>query len=171
MPERYIFSREGYSYFQKQLSSRKEAVAVAGKAVGEAAGPNCDWHDNFEYDDAKRRLEMASTRAAELQIALGKAEIIDIIEQSVRVAVGNTIEIEYEDGEEREFTIGAYGESNPGQGLVSYVAPLAKAVLGKTEGDEGTLKQTFTINRIHPSSYKYRGLIRALFEDNNPETK
>lgn len=165
MSEKNVFSKEGYAYYRKKIAASRGEIADSGKNVGEAAGENCDWHDNFAFDDAMRKLEMVSIRAVDLQRSLDGAEVIDVIEQSVRVAIGNTVEIEFDDGGKREITIGAWGESDPLKGLISYSAPLARAVIGKKEGDEGRLKKVFTINKIHPASYKYRELIRALFAD------
>lgn len=172
MPDRNVFSRDGHAYYSRKLKDSGKKVANSGKAVGEAAGDNCDWHDNFAYEDSMRTLERDSVMAADLRKSLELGDVIDIVEQRIRVAIGNTVELEYEDGESREITIGAWGESSPSKGLVSYTAPLAKAVIGKTEGDEGRFGtrgtvRAFTVNKIHPASYKYRELIRALFADIN----
>lgn len=146
-----------------------EDVKNLGEAVGEAAGDNCDWHDNADYENSLRTLEMASRIASEIRDALSIAEVITVIEQSTRVAIGNTVEIEFDDETKREMTIGAWGESKPEQGLISYQSPLAKSLIGKTEGDDGSLKisgklKDFTINKIYPPSYKYEQLIRVLLE-------
>ena len=170
MSDKNVFSREGFEYYSRKLTGSTGKIRKLGQAVGDAAGLNCDWHDNFEFDDALRNLERGSKRSADLQAALSGAQIIDVIEQETRIAIGNTVEIEFDDEEQaREITIGAWGESDPLNGLISYEAPLARAVIGKFEGEEGKLGPTdkarqFMINRIHPASYKYRSLIKELFE-------
>ncbi len=159
-----IFSQEGKNYYEKKLSELAIRARESGTAVGEAAGDNCDWHDNFDYEQATRDFEMDSRRVGELREALANAEIIIIQEQTRRVAIGSTVEFEFADGKEKEITIGAWGESDPSQGLVSYTAPLAQAVIGKEEGDEGHFKgQAINITKIHPASYRYRALIATVF--------
>jgi transcription elongation factor GreA len=173
--EKCYFSREGLEYYQGVIQELKARAIASGKEVGEAAGDGCDWHDNFAYEEGLRQLEKDSTRLRDLQDVLRRAEIIKVVEQSVRVSIGSTVVIEVGDElEEREITIGAWGESSPKDGLVSYSAPLAKSVIGKQEGDDGILnisgkKQDVFISEIHPASYKYRALIEKLFAANEED--
>ena len=48
---------------------------------------------------------------------------------------GHHVELEYEDGRRQTYRIVGIDESDPARGLLSYVAPLAQAMLGKTVGD------------------------------------
>lgn len=166
--KRNYFSREGMEYYTTVLADLRARATAHGKEVGEEAGINCDWHDNFGFEEARRNLEKASRRAMDLQNALSSSEIIQIIEQSVRVAIGSTIVVGDDNGDGKEYTIGAWGESDPKNGLVSYTAPVARALIGKKVGDtgkykaEGTEKELEVVD-IHPASYKYRQLIANLF--------
>src|SRR5947199_2849109 len=112
------FTREGLDMKQRQLKAQEAKVRDIGKEAGEEAGMNCDWHDNFGYEDAKRRLEMESTTLQKMREEITGAQILTIQEQSERVAIGVTVELTV-DGESKVFTIGAYGESDPNNGLIS----------------------------------------------------
>jgi transcription elongation GreA/GreB family factor len=166
---RYYFTHNGYRARQRAIQSLEEKIRSVGREAGEAAGINCDWHDNFGYEDAKRRLEMESRRLAELQVEVAGAEIITIREQSDRVAIGVTVEA-IVNGEKKELTIGAFGESDPASGLLSYTAPLSGALLGMVENetrvvDLGGRRVAVEVLRIHPPSYRYHRLISALHVD------
>jgi len=52
-----------------------------------------------------------------------------------RVQFGVTVEIEREDGRRQRFRIVGEDEADPARGSVSYVSPLARAVLGRRVGD------------------------------------
>ena len=41
-----------------RVKKYEEKVAKAGNDLGDTAGVNCDWHDNFAYDEAVRAFEL-----------------------------------------------------------------------------------------------------------------
>ena len=55
------------------------------------------------------------------------------------VAFGRTVEIEREDGRRRSFRIVGEDEADPTKGSVSYISPLARALIGKGVGDTATV--------------------------------
>jgi transcription elongation GreA/GreB family factor len=67
---------------------------------------------------------------------LGSAQRIDPVTSPQRVVFGCTVTIERDDGREQTFRIVGEDEADPNQGSVSYVSPLARALLGKEVGDE-----------------------------------
>lgn len=167
------FSKEGFTHFQGKLGELQKKAQGTGKEVGAEAGVNCDWHDNFGFEDARRRLEMDSKRVQELTASLSDAQIVDAVEQSVRVAIGNTVGYLEDDEFEKEVTIGAWGESNPSAGLITYQSPLGKALLGARIGDTRTANlggktKNLEVTDIMPPSSKYRDLVKAVFEEKAP---
>src|ERR1043166_3503717 len=122
------FTKKGILLQEKLIAIQQQRVKMIGKESGEAAGINCDWHDNFAYEDAKRRLEMESPQLPRLQEGVSNAYLIQVPEQNEKIAIGVTAEIII-DGDVKEFTIGAYGESDPQTGLISYNTPLARGLL------------------------------------------
>src|SRR5437660_284100 len=112
------FTQKGILLQKKLIAIQQQRVKVIGKEMGEAAGISCDWHDNFAYEDAKRRLEMAPTQLRRLREEVSNAYLIQVPKQNEKIAIGVTAEIII-DGDVKEFTIGAYGESDPQTGLIS----------------------------------------------------
>jgi len=67
---------------------------------------------------------------------LGSAQRIDPVMAPDRVVFGCTVEILRDDDREQTFRIVGEDEADPAKGSISYVSPLARALLGKEVGDE-----------------------------------
>jgi transcription elongation GreA/GreB family factor len=67
---------------------------------------------------------------------LGSAQRIVPVTHPDRVVFGCSVTIEREDGREQMFRIVGEDEADPNKGSISYVSPLAQALLGKVVGDE-----------------------------------
>ena len=70
---------------------------------------------------------------------LGSAQRIEPVTQPQRVVFGCTVTIARDDGREQVFRVVGEDEADPTAGSVSYVSPLAQALLGKEAGDEVTV--------------------------------
>jgi transcription elongation GreA/GreB family factor len=77
---------------------------------------------------ATRDLRYYSARRANAQLVEPPADVS-------AVAFGLTVTFDREDGRRQAFRIVGEDEADPAQGAVSYVSPLARAVLGKAVGD------------------------------------
>ncbi len=152
-------TRRGLARLAQEIEAQQTRVKEVGAEVGAEAGPNCDWHDNFGYEDARRRLELESTRLRELQRRLQSAQLAAVREQNEVVALGTTVRLLI--GErELEYTIAGIGESDASRGIVSAEAPLVQAIMGLSEGDEvdfggGSASRHAEIIKILPPSYRY----------------
>ncbi|MDD5773105.1 MAG: GreA/GreB family elongation factor [bacterium] len=160
------FTLKGLELVNKKIKKQEEKVKNIGKEMGDAAGISCDWHDNFSYEDAKRRLEMESTILKKLKSLLDGVNIIEIHEQKEAIRIGATAKILF-NGEEEEFTIGAFGESDPINGLITYDSPLAHNLMGMKKGDLKNINIAgkdirIEILEIYPVSFKYYQLIHHL---------
>jgi len=78
---------------------------------------------------ATRDLRYWSARRA-------NAQLVEPEDAAGTVQFGRTVEIEREDGRKQSFRIVGEDEADPAKGSVSYVSPLARALLGKSVGDE-----------------------------------
>ena len=67
---------------------------------------------------------------------LGSAEVQQPVSQSAAVAFGSTVTIERPDGRIQKFRIVGEDEAEPARGTISYVSPMAQALLGRERGDE-----------------------------------
>jgi transcription elongation factor GreA len=157
------FTEKGLDLQYRRIKAQEEKIKAIGKEAGEAAGIACDWHDNFAYEDAKRRLEMESMALQNMREQISGAKIVNLKEQSDQVAIGVTVELTV-NGEAKEYTIGAFGESEPNKGLISYNTPLARGLLKLGVGDTkridiGGKPANIEIEEIYPPSYRYLSLI------------
>ena len=114
-------------------TKRPEMAKTAEWAAG-----NGDRSENADYQYAKRALRRFDARIRFLSKRLEAAQVIEPVAQSLvaggRVLFGATVTIE-EDGEEKSFSIVGVDETAPGRGVISWVSPLGKALLGKRVGD------------------------------------
>ncbi|MDO8905859.1 transcription elongation factor GreA [Hydrogenophaga sp.] len=106
-------------------------------AIAEARAQG-DLSENAEYDAAKDRQGFIEGRIAEIESKLAAAQIIDpvSVEAGGRVVFGATVELEEESsGEAVTYQIVGEDEADLKQGLVNISSPIARALIGKEEGD------------------------------------
>lgn len=162
------FTKRGLDLLKTRIEKQREKIKLLQKEAAEAAGISYDWHDNFGYEEAKRQEEAETDVLVKLESDLKNAVVIDTEEQSEKVKIGTTVDVII-NGKESEFTIGACGETNPAQGLISYISPLANQILDMKTGESkvfilGDTKKEIKIKKIHPPSYKYRKLVAKLID-------
>lgn len=105
------------------------------------AASNGDRSENADYKYGKQRLREIDRRVGYIQKRLRTAVVVNPAEQLQRQKVffGATVEYCLPDGESRTVTIVGLDEANAAQGKVSFVSPIARALLGKAIGDESVL--------------------------------
>ncbi len=107
------------------------------KAIAEARAHG-DLKENAEYHAAKDEQGLSEARIRDIEAKLGNAEIIDVtgFGTTGRVIFGATVElIEEKDGREVAYTIVGDDEADIRAGLISISSPIARALIGKEEGD------------------------------------
>lgn len=107
------------------------------KAIAEARAHG-DLKENAEYHAAKDEQGLSEARIRDIEAKLGHAEIIDVtgFGTTGRVIFGATVELmEGKDGREVTYTIVGDDEADIGAGLISISSPIARALIGKEEGD------------------------------------
>jgi len=101
-----------------------------------------DLKENAEYHAAKDKQGLMEARILDLTDLVGRAQVIDPSTLShERVSFGSTVELidqedDQEDDPEVTYTLVGSQESNPDKGLISIGSPMARALLGKEEGDD-----------------------------------
>lgn len=106
------------------------------ETVAWAAG-NGDRSENGDYIYGKRRLREIDKRLLFLRDRIEAAQVVDpTTVKSEKVVFGATVKIEDEDGETKTYQIVGEDELEPGKNRVSWKSPMAKALLGKSVGDE-----------------------------------
>jgi transcription elongation factor GreA len=107
------------------------------QAIAEARAQG-DLSENAEYDAAKDRQGFIEGRIAEIEGKLSAAQVIDPSELDAegKVVFGATVELEDEDSGERvTYQIVGEDEADLKQGLINVSSPIARALIGKEEGD------------------------------------
>jgi len=114
-----------------------------------------DLKENAEYHAAKDRQGLMEARIAELTDIVGRAQVVDPSTLAhERVSFGSTVLlIDQNTDDEISYTIVGGQESNPAKGLISIQSPMARALIGKEEGDEVELllptgKKTYDIEEV-----------------------
>ncbi|MBM3396043.1 MAG: transcription elongation factor GreB, partial [Betaproteobacteria bacterium] len=103
---------------------------------------NGDRSENGDYIYGKRRLREIDRRIRFLTKRLDAAEVIDPTtrEASDQVFFGATITVSDEDRVERSYTIVGIDEADATRGRISWISPLARALIKKREGDSIQLR-------------------------------
>jgi len=107
------------------------------QAIAEARAQG-DLSENAEYDAAKDRQGFIEGRIAEVESKLSAAQIIDpaSVDAGGRVVFGATVELEEEStGEVVKYQIVGEDEADLKLGLINISSPIARALIGKEEGD------------------------------------
>lgn len=129
---------EGYERLQVELKEQKSVVRPKIVRDIEEARAHGDLSENSEYDDAKERQSLCEGRIAQLEQLVATAEVIDPakLPQTDRIVFGATVDLENAEGDERTYQIVGESESDLDRNRISWRSPLAKALIGKHEGDE-----------------------------------
>lgn len=134
--EKFPLTAAGYARLDAEL---KELKTVRRPAVIEAiaeARAHGDLSENAEYHAAREEQSHIEGRIKELEAVLSLADVIDVAKLSGTVKFGATVELADEDtDEEITYQIVGQHEANVDQGLLNIQSPLARALIGKEEGD------------------------------------
>jgi len=106
------------------------------EAISEARAHG-DLSENAEYSAAKEQQSLNEGRIQELESLLALADIIDVTKLSgTSVKFGATVTYVDEDTEdEKTYQVVGDSEANASEGRISISSPIAKAMIGKSEGD------------------------------------
>lgn len=126
----------------KDLKSVRRPKVIEAIATAREHG---DLKENAEYHAAREQQSFIEGRIKEIEAALSNSEIIDV--QAVgknaggKVVFGATVEL-YDVGNDKEVTYQIVGEQEADikQNLISITSPIARALIGKQEGDEVTVQ-------------------------------
>ena len=123
--------REELARLKKEDRPRIIAAIAEARAHG-------DLKENAEYHAAREQQGFIEGRIAEIEAKLANAQVIDVLalEPSDRVVFGATVDLVDEDtGEELSYRIVGQDEADIKAGLLSINSPIARALVGKREGD------------------------------------
>jgi transcription elongation factor GreA len=128
---------DGYQRLQDELKRLKTVDRPAIiRAIAEAR-THGDLSENAEYHAARERQSFIEGRVAELEDKIARAEVIDVTRLSGRaIKFGATVTLaDEETDEEQTFRIVGEDEADIKDGRLSVTSPLARALIGKEQGD------------------------------------
>jgi transcription elongation factor GreA len=119
----------------EQLKSVQRPAVINAIAEARAHG---DLKENAEYHAAREQQGFIEGRIKQLEGELSHAQVIDVstLNAGSRVVFGATVTLaDVESGEEKRYQIVGDLEADIKQGLIAISSPLARALIGKHEGD------------------------------------
>lgn len=134
--EKIPMTRRGHTALDAELKQLKsiERPAVI-RAIAEAR-EHGDLSENAEYHAAREKQSFIEGRVKELEALLSLAQVFDPATLSGPIKFGATVTIVDEDtDEEKTYQIVGEAEADIEQGLLNLKSPIARALIGKEEGD------------------------------------
>ena len=129
---------QGAEALREELRELKNVVRPKIIEAIATAREHGDLKENAEYHAAREQQSFTEGRIADINAKLGNAQIIDItaIEPTGKVIFGVTVDlIEEETGNEVTYQIVGEDEADIKVGKISVTSPIARALIGKEEGD------------------------------------
>lgn len=140
----------------KRLKSEDRPKVI--EAIAEARSHG-DLSENAEYEAARNQQGFIEGRIAELESKLSKAEVIDpgSLNANGRIVFGSTVALFDEEGDQ-EVTYQIVGdlEANIKDGQISLGSPIARALIGKEEGEEVEVTTPGGVRRYEVLRVRYK---------------
>lgn len=147
----------GYRRLQEELKHlvREERPQVV-ETVAWAAG-NGDRSENGDYIYGKQRLRQIDSRILFLTRQIENAQVVDPAQQKNRdqVFFGATVTYADSRGEEHTITIVGVDEADPDHGRISWLSPVARALLKAQEGDMVEVRTPAGVEQIEVCAIRY----------------
>ena len=137
MVDKIPMTIEGLEALKVELQRRQSEDSPNIITAISEAREHGDLSENAEYHAAKEAQSLNEGRISELEDMVARAEVIDVSKMSGdTVKFGATVELEDEDTEqENVYNIVGDQEADVKSGKVSISSPIARALIGKSEGD------------------------------------
>ena len=131
-------TKRGHELLQEEVRKLKSVDRPAViKAIAEARAHG-DLKENAEYHAAKEQQGFIEARIKDIEGKLSHVQVIDVTEIDARgkFIFGSTVVI-LDENTDKEITYKIVGEdeANIKDGMISYTSPIARALIGKNEGD------------------------------------
>ena len=134
---------EGSERLREELNHLKSVLRPQIIQAIATAREHGDLRENAEYHAAKEQQGFAEGRIKEIENKLADAQIIDVtkIKHTGKVIFGSTVTlVEVERAAEKRYKIVGEDEADLKQNKVSVMSPIARALVGKSEGDTVVVK-------------------------------
>jgi transcription elongation factor GreB len=129
-PEGHKRLGEELNYLWKTKRPKVTQAVVEAAAMG-------DRSENAEYIYGKKELRQIDSRLRFLQKRLNELSVVDRVpEDTSKVFFGAWVDLEDDDGNEYKYRIVGRDEFDPRKDYISIDSPMARALIGRAEGDE-----------------------------------
>jgi transcription elongation factor GreB len=154
-PARNYVSPAGYARLKAELQALVEVERPEVVRTVSWAAKNGDRSENGDYIYGKRRLREIDRRVRFLIKRLEAAEVVDAAGRDTdQVFFGSTLRIKNKEGE-KIITIVGVDETDTARGRISWISPVARALLKAREGDKVTLKTPGGIEELEILEVRY----------------
>ena len=139
----------------QRLKTKDRPAVIAAIAEARSHG---DLSENAEYDAAKDRQGFIEGRIKEVEAKLAAAQVIDpaSLNAGGRVVFGATVELEEQDsGEQVTYQIVGEDEADLKKGLINVGSPIARALIGKEEGDTAEVQAPGGVRHYEVIAVRY----------------
>ena len=135
--EKLPITAAGHAALIEELRRRQQEERPRIITMIAEARAHGDLSENAEYHSAKEQQSLNEGRIAELEDKIARADVIDLSKLSGKtIKFGATVTLVDEDSdEEKTFQIVGEAEADIERGLLNIRSPLARALIGKDEGD------------------------------------
>lgn len=135
--ERVPMLLSGFELMEKELKQLKNVDRYRIVKAIEVAREHGDLSENAEYHAAKDEQGLAEARIAELEDRISRSEVIDPKALSGdKVVFGATVTMLDDDDKKVIYQIVGLEEADVKVGRISYTSPLARALIGRSTGDD-----------------------------------
>jgi len=129
---------KGYQVLMEELKRLKSVERPKNVREIEEARDHGDLSENAEFHAAKERQSLLDVQIRDIEDKLARAQVIEVSKLSGdRVVFGATVSLADGDtGEKVVYQIVGDHEAEPKNGKISISSPVARALIGRSEGDE-----------------------------------
>lgn len=156
MKKRPITERGAEKLREELRRLKSEARPRVIKAIAEARSHG-DLKENAEYHAAREEQGFIEGRIQEIETRLASAEVVDVtkVPNKGRVVFGATVELFDEtEGKAVRYQVVGEDEADISAGLISITSPIARAMIGRNEGDVAVVdapggERSYEIVKVH----------------------
>ncbi|MDX1796224.1 MAG: transcription elongation factor GreA [Hydrogenovibrio sp.] len=137
--QRHPMTKEGADALQEELQKLKKVDRPAISTAIAEAREHGDLKENAEYHAAREQQGLIEARISQIENILGSVQIIDVTKLSPngKIIFGATVKVFNVDTEEEmTYKIVGHEEADVKQNKISVNSPIARALIGKEEGEE-----------------------------------
>jgi transcription elongation factor GreB len=155
-PAKNYVSPAGFARLKAELKRLVETERPEVVRTVSWAAKNGDRSENGDYLYGKKRLREIDRRVRFLIKRLEAAEVVDSAgRDSDQIFFGSTIRIKTKEGEERTVTIVGVDETDSPRNRISWISPVAKALIKAREGDTVALKTPGGVEELEILEVRY----------------